>query len=211
MTTYYELLGVRPNAPSEAVRKAYRERAKQLHPDRAREGEAAMVELNRAYETLKDPKKRRAYDMTLRGGEPSAPHVRPARGRGMGLDPYHFLVQVFRPLDARLRPATAALKAALAELAYDVYDDTYLARFEEALKAADAEISAAHRLLRSHAWPEALAPALQFYTQGVRLVEDAAADFLEFTRSFDIDDLALASDILDQGLFHMNEAAARLA
>lgn len=212
MKTYYELLGVRPDATAEALRKAYRDRAKQLHPDRAGEGGDAMVALNRAYETLKDPKKRQAYDRTLPGGgkEARAAVERERAARGKVPDPYQFLVKVFMPLDARLRPATAALKAALAELAYDIYDDAYLARFEESLQRAEAEISTAHRLLRSHSWPAPLMPALSLYTQGLRLVEDAVGDFFEFTRSFDVDELALASDILDQGIFHMHEAAARL-
>lgn len=213
MKTFYELLGVRPDAPADALRKAYRDRAKQLHPDRAGEDGAAMVALNRAYETLKDPKKRQAYDRTLPGGRsesrPSAARERSARGPVR--DPYQFILKVFMPLDARLRPATAALKAALAELAYDIYDDVYLARFEETLQGAAAEISAAHQLLRSHVWPEPLIPALNLYTQGLRLVEDAAGDFFEFTRSFDVDELALASDILEQGIFHMREASVRLA
>ncbi|KKF39793.1 molecular chaperone DnaJ, partial [Halorubrum saccharovorum] len=50
----YETLGLDRTADSEAIRSAYRERAKRLHPDGADGDEAAFKELNEAYELLTD-------------------------------------------------------------------------------------------------------------------------------------------------------------
>ncbi|KKW21254.1 MAG: Chaperone protein DnaJ [Parcubacteria group bacterium GW2011_GWB1_52_7] len=59
---YYEILGVPRNATSEEIKKAYRKLAHQHHPDKGGGNEAKFKELNEAYQTLGDEKKRRHYD-----------------------------------------------------------------------------------------------------------------------------------------------------
>jgi molecular chaperone DnaJ len=62
---YYEVLGVARGADADAIKKAYRQKAKELHPDRNKdnpEAEAQFKEANEAYEVLKDADKKAAYD-----------------------------------------------------------------------------------------------------------------------------------------------------
>jgi curved DNA-binding protein CbpA len=64
-TAYYRVLGVRPGCDAEEIRRAYRRRARELHPDLAQDGKAdhqAFAELTRAYATLSDPVAKEAYD-----------------------------------------------------------------------------------------------------------------------------------------------------
>lgn len=73
MNDYYEVLGVPRDASAEDIKKAYRKKARQLHPDYAGpKSEEAFKELSVAYETLSDPEKRKMYDIggpdALRGG-----------------------------------------------------------------------------------------------------------------------------------------------
>ncbi|XP_953331.1 molecular chaperone (DnaJ family), putative [Theileria annulata] len=60
---YYSILGVRKNATDREIEKAFRKKAKKLHPDANPGNEKAFSELSNAYEVLKDPSKRKTYDM----------------------------------------------------------------------------------------------------------------------------------------------------
>jgi molecular chaperone DnaJ len=62
---YYELLGVQRGADDATIKAAYRRLAKEHHPDRkngCKESEARFKAINEAYDVLKDPQKRGAYD-----------------------------------------------------------------------------------------------------------------------------------------------------
>src|SRR5712692_5137321 len=67
MSDYYELLEIPRNAAADAIKKAYRQLARQYHPDSNKSQIAAehMKLLNAAYDTLSDPLKRRQYDERL--------------------------------------------------------------------------------------------------------------------------------------------------
>jgi curved DNA-binding protein len=61
---YYEVMGVPRTATAEQIKRAYRKLARKYHPDVSKEtdAEAKFKELQEAYEVLKDPEKRTAYD-----------------------------------------------------------------------------------------------------------------------------------------------------
>ena len=62
---YYQLLGVERSASADEIKKAFRKKAMEHHPDRAEDkeaGEAKFKEINEAYAVLSDTEKRQAYD-----------------------------------------------------------------------------------------------------------------------------------------------------
>src|SRR5215213_10599410 len=61
---YYATLGVEKKASAEDIKKAYRKLARKYHPDVSKEKDAKekFQDVAEAYETLKDPEKKAAYD-----------------------------------------------------------------------------------------------------------------------------------------------------
>lgn len=61
---YYKILGISQDADSQDIKRAFRKLARKYHPDVAQgaQAEARFKEVNEAYDILKDPEKRAAYD-----------------------------------------------------------------------------------------------------------------------------------------------------
>jgi len=70
VSEFYVLLGVARDATEADIKKAYRKLAMEFHPDRnpAPEAEAKFKEITEAYEVLRDPQKRAAYDRYGKAG-----------------------------------------------------------------------------------------------------------------------------------------------
>ena len=83
---YYEIMGVTRDATQDEIKRAYRKLARKYHPDVSKEpdAEARFKEVGEAYEVLKDPEKRAAYDQ-LGANWKAGQDFRPPPGLGPGL------------------------------------------------------------------------------------------------------------------------------
>jgi|HubBroStandDraft_1064217.scaffolds.fasta_scaffold158596_1 curved DNA-binding protein len=84
---YYKTLGVERSASADDIRKAYRRLARKYHPDVSKETDALerFKQMQEAYEVLKDPKKRAAYD-ELGANWKQGEQFRPPPDFGTGFD-----------------------------------------------------------------------------------------------------------------------------
>jgi curved DNA-binding protein len=79
---YYKTLGVEPGASDADIKAAYRRLARKYHPDVSKEAgaEERFKAINEAYEVLKDPGKRNAYEQLRAGGFRQGQDFRPPPG-----------------------------------------------------------------------------------------------------------------------------------
>ncbi len=83
---YYDILGVSKSASAEEIKKAYRKLAMEHHPDKHGGADAKFKELGEAYETLKDPQKKAAYDQFGHAGAQGNPFAGGQGAEGFGFD-----------------------------------------------------------------------------------------------------------------------------
>lgn len=96
---YYELLGVDRKVTADELKKAYRKKAVQFHPDKNpgnKEAEEMFKKISHAYEVLQDPEKRAAYDRYGHAAfEGAGAGPRGPGGMGGFHDPFDIFREVF--------------------------------------------------------------------------------------------------------------------
>jgi DnaJ family protein C protein 3 len=87
---YYKILGVPRSATKYEIKKAYRQKAKEFHPDRfkgsAEESQKKMADINQAWEVLGDDEKRQQFDHGHDPYDPAGGH----QGHQGGGQPFFF-------------------------------------------------------------------------------------------------------------------------
>jgi DnaJ-class molecular chaperone len=90
---YYEVLGVKREAPPDQIKTAYRKLARKYHPDvnpKDKRAEEKFKEINEAYEVLSDPDKRKRYDELGANWKNGSEFTPPAGWSRVDVDPAEF-------------------------------------------------------------------------------------------------------------------------
>lgn len=78
MGNHYETLGISYRATDDEIKRAFWARAKETHPDKCPGDNGAFLQVKEAYEVLRSPAERRAYDMNPENFRPPANNSAPA-------------------------------------------------------------------------------------------------------------------------------------
>lgn len=117
---YYQLLGIAPTATEAEIKSGYRKQARKYHPDinKDKSAEERFKDINEANETLKDAKKRAAYDQLRASGIKEGEEINESRfggfggggGGGGGEDFSDLFENLFREQEGRGRGRTRVRK-----------------------------------------------------------------------------------------------------
>ncbi len=102
---YYQILGVKPDATNDIIRRAFRSHAKKVHPDvnPERSAKQEFQRVNEAYQVLRDSNKRRVYDLRLAKGIMNRKvYYRPGQTRPKQYTSYFYKDIDSRPANQRL-------------------------------------------------------------------------------------------------------------
>lgn len=150
----YKTLGVRQDAGADEIKAAWRTMAKAIHPDHNRDDPTAtarFAEVGRAYETLKDPKKRSRYDQVSTMSASAS-----AKGNGATIMQQR---QAAREAEERAKVARANAEKVMEELARATAQKAQKAAAADASAAAAPTTTAAPQAAASSAGPAAAANA----------------------------------------------------
>ena len=122
---YYGILGVNRDATADDIKRAYRQLARQFHPDVNPDPAAQdkFKEINAAYEVLSDPKKREIVDL---GGDPLSPAGSPGGGAGPFVGFQDIMDAFFGTTTTRgPRPRTRPGSDAILRLELDLHETAF--------------------------------------------------------------------------------------
>src|SRR6478672_13665357 len=146
---YYATLGVERTATADQIKAAYRKLARKYHPDVSKEtgAEEKFKEVAEAYETLKSPEKRAAYDDL--GRHAPGDDFRPPPGweQSFGESSYSFddvdLADLFAGIAGRGRGAAGGRRAPNARMPGQDFEAAVQLTFDQAYKGTEIELDMA--------------------------------------------------------------------
>lgn len=210
---YYSTLGISPSATQAEIKRAYRNLAKQFHPDSqvapAGQGENSthdqIVQINAAYEVLGDVQKRQRYDrdrLTPGQGHVEGRAIKRDRQQRTAQAQDHYRQQrqtkqadeeqwslwiqyVYTPVNRRLAQILNSLKSQVNALAADPFDDDLMEAFQIYLEDCRSSQEEAQQLFRSMPNPPKAASFAANLYYCLNQVSDGIDELERFTTCYD--------------------------
>ncbi len=214
---HYEVLGVQTDVTQSDIKKAFRQLVKKCHPDleysrqsdserlRAKE---LMQQINQAYETLVDKKKRKAYDHTIGLGsalrrvkQENAFSTKDEERRRE-----EFLGKVFNPARRSIVKILNQYKKRLSLLEQDIYDDELLEQFSKYVDMIEKTLREASNSFTINESPETLVGSVRWMRHSIAQASDGLDELHHFCNNYDYDHLSMASNLFKIALEHAARA-----
>lgn len=199
---HYQVLGVDPTVSSQEIKRAYRRLVKSCHPDVERTQHARnvatehMMQLNEAYETLKDSRKRAQYDSTI------GANGHGARRAVFKVDPTDteearetFLRRVFHPARQNIVRVLGKYSQKLRDLSLDIFDDDLVADFECYVDEIEQTLLNASEDLTKAKVPSSLDAAVHMMRHSIAQAADGLEETRRFCQNYDYDHLSMAGNL----------------
>lgn len=204
---HYETLGISPTATQAQVKQAYRQLAKQFHPD-AQNSESThekIAQVNAAYEVLGDESERQRYDVLRNGprnGQRRSPADRSRTSRTTTAQSHYrrqsaatkttleitidqWLRSVYTPTDRLIGQIIKPLKAEIRALSADPFDDELMEAFQAYLETCRASLEKAQAKFKSMPNPAGVASGAANVYYCLNQLEDGIEDLERFTYTYD--------------------------
>ncbi len=200
---HYETLGISPSATQSQVKHAYRQLAKQFHPDgqNAESTHDKIAQVNAAYEVLGDERERQRYD-ALRsqpGHSRLRSHPNHSRTARTATAQSHYrrrstapettieqwLRSVYNPTDRLIGQIIKPLKAEIRALSADPFDDELMAAFQTYIETCRAALEKAQLKFKSMPNPAGIASGAANVYYCLNQLEDGIEELERFTYTFD--------------------------
>jgi molecular chaperone DnaJ len=208
---HYEVLNIASTATQAEIKQAYRQLAKQFHPDSNHSvaTHEHIAKINAAYEVLGDPSQRKTYDTYLNytysstsrhysGQRSRSSSARPAnpqpkestrrrRSPGSAADEAvsQWLKFVYQPISRTLSQVLNQFDDEIDALAADPFDDTLMENFQTYLDESREALTKAHTLFRTRRNPSSLAKAASHLYYCIGQLSDGIDELERFTSSYD--------------------------
>ncbi|MEM6448797.1 MAG: DnaJ domain-containing protein [Cyanobacteria bacterium P01_D01_bin.105] len=202
-TDHYKTLGIAASASQAEVKQAYRQLAKQLHPDSqsAQENQCnhdKIAQVNAAYEVLGDVSERQQYDAYRQQTSASAASHRATRSASAATSQNRkrrartdsgtieqWLRTVFNPTDRLVGKIIKPLKAEIRALSADPFDDELMAAFQEYLEECQHHLEKAQAKFKSMPNPAGVASGAANMYYCLNQLEDGIEEIERFTYTYD--------------------------
>ena len=198
---YYQTLGLAHSATSAQVKQAYRQLAKQFHPDSQNQGATTdkIAAVNAAYEVLGDPAERQRYDTeraliakeklrsrTSRAVDSQNQYKKRRSSSAANTTTIeHWLRSVFNPIDRLIGKILKPLKAEVKALSADPFDDELMAVFVAYLEGCRESLEKAQAKFKSMPNPPGVASGAANLYYCLNQLEDGLEEIERFTYTYD--------------------------
>ncbi|MDX1978568.1 MAG: DnaJ domain-containing protein [Pseudanabaenaceae cyanobacterium bins.68] len=190
--THYQVLRVQPTAAEAEIKLAYRQLAKQYHPDCNPNltDRDQMIAINLAYEVLSNPASRARYDQNLGGHRPGQQPSRPSSSRKTNYRQqdqkfHHWCQRVYEPCLQIMQEILENLDLQIDLLADDPFDDQLMADFEDYLDDTRRSLVYMQSLFRHYPNPGVAAGVAEYLYYALSHLGDGMEELNYFSHNYD--------------------------